>query len=385
MKKSMLRYPAEPRALEYIPEGAVFIDIETTGLKKETDMISLLGCGTVTDGLLCIVQWFNDDGISEEDILKDFLKFLEKHPGPLITFNGGRFDLPFLRAHLCYNELVRNQYNCPLLDNRDTLDLYILLRRFAPLFSMKKASQKAWEEHMGIHRLDTLSGHQAAVSYREYLRTKKKEYCDPILDHNAEDIRYLAAIPALLSYRQFEEGRFSLESMEEGRIRDRSAILFHIRLACELYRPLFIENKRGILSAEGTDLLLSLPVYEGKMYHYYPDHKDYFYLPAEDRAVHKSIGKYVDPDHRTKAVKENCYIPVESVFLPGPWQKAAYGFNTDPCLPVPAYGLSYEDRADYFNLDDLLDKGKGRDILNAYLRSQIQCFFLDRIRREKKK
>ena len=44
--------------------------------------------------------------------------------------------------------------------------------------------------------------------------------------------------------------------------------------------------------------------------------KEYFYLPAEDTAVHKSVASYVDKEFRQKATKDTCYIKQNGDFLP---------------------------------------------------------------------
>ena len=55
---------------------------------------------------------------------------------------------------------------------------------------------------------------------------------------------------------------------------------------------------------------------EGTLKHFYPDYKDYYYLPFEDRAVHKSIGACVDKEARIKATASNCYTKTTGFFLP---------------------------------------------------------------------
>ena len=50
---------------------------------------------------------------------------------------------------------------------------------------------------------------------------------------------------------------------------------------------------------------------------YYLDYKNYYYLPNEDMAVHKSVAVSVDRTHREKAAPENCYtwVAVDTAFL----------------------------------------------------------------------
>ena len=51
----------------------------------------------------------------------------------------------------------------------------------------------------------------------------------------------------------------------------------------------------------------------------YDNYKDYYYLPDEDRAIHRSVGRYVDRKHR-KAARASTAICVKtgfsSLFLP---------------------------------------------------------------------
>ena len=50
---------------------ALFIDIETTGLKKETTSLYLIGCGNYTDEGSFVTLFFADDENEESEILKE--------------------------------------------------------------------------------------------------------------------------------------------------------------------------------------------------------------------------------------------------------------------------------------------------------------------------
>ena len=56
--------------------------------------------------------------------------------------------------------------------------------------------------------------------------------------------------------------------------------------------PLRAENELCSLSAEGNHACITVPGVRETMKHFFPDYKNYFYLPLEDTAVHKSIGIY---------------------------------------------------------------------------------------------
>lgn len=68
-----------------------------------------------------------------------------------------------------------------------------------------------------------------------------------------------------------------------------------------------LENKKGTVL---------LPYYKGELKHFFSNYKDYYYLPMEDTAIHKSVAEYVEKEYRKKATKETCYIKKDSLFLP---------------------------------------------------------------------
>ena len=62
---------------EKIPEKTesfLFFDIETTGLSADISAITVIGCCDM-DGN--VTQWFNEDGLSQKQILTDFLAFIQ--------------------------------------------------------------------------------------------------------------------------------------------------------------------------------------------------------------------------------------------------------------------------------------------------------------------
>ena len=52
-------------------------------------------------------------------------------------------------------------------------------------------------------------------------------------------------------------------------------------------------------------LCLLVIIYQGELKHFYPNYREYYYLPHEDRAIHKSVALYVDRNFRTKEFKEH--------------------------------------------------------------------------------
>ena len=59
-----------------------------------------------------------------------------------------------------------------------------------------------------------------------------------------------------------------------------------------------------------------IELYQGELKYFYPNYKDYYYLPYEDQAVHKSVGEFVDKHARKQATAKNCYTRRSGLFLP---------------------------------------------------------------------
>ena len=77
-----------------------------------------------------------------------------------------------------------------------------------------------------------------------------------------------------------------------------------------LYREPFF------MAAQDGTVKLRMPILEAELKRFFENHKDYYYLPAEDMCVLKSVAHAVDPKHRENAKKETCYIRYRGLFIP---------------------------------------------------------------------
>jgi hypothetical protein len=73
-----------------------------------------------------------------------------------------------------------------------------------------------------------------------------------------------------------------------------------------------------LIKSASTNLYITLTKIHATLKYFYPDYKNYYYLPNEDYAIHKSVGQYVDKEHRQTAKASNCYIKKEGIFIPLP-------------------------------------------------------------------
>ena len=141
---------------------------------------------------------------------------------------------------------------------------------------------------------------------------------ETLLLHNAEDIADMPLIMNVLGYERLFSGDFEITSCSAAN----GVWDVHARLMTPLPTGLYRECPAYTLSISEEDPLelnLAVPLYEGELKYFFADYKNYYYLPAEDCAVHKSVGTYVDRSARRQATARTCYQKKRGRFV---WQPA---------------------------------------------------------------
>ena len=89
---------------------------------------------------------------------------------------------------------------------------------------------------------------------------------------------------------------------------------------CETAAPLncaaFTHAGNCFMRVSGNTARLRVPVIEGELKRFYENYTDYYYLPAEDMAIHKSVSSFVDRKRRRNATAKTCYTRHYGIFLP---------------------------------------------------------------------
>ena len=95
----------------------LLLDIETTGLSAEHNAVYLIGCiYHQTDGWN-LIQWMDNTGNEEKEVLSSFLLFASGYR-ILVHYNGDRFDIPFLRKRIELHSLTEGP-GAPRLPSAD--------------------------------------------------------------------------------------------------------------------------------------------------------------------------------------------------------------------------------------------------------------------------
>ena len=363
-----------------IPEKTdsfLFFDIETTGFSKDNTILYLIGCGYFIENGFQFIQWFNDDGTSEEEILLAFHDILKQKDWQLVTFNGNSFDIPYLKRHYELNELPCDIESFP------SLDFYQFLKPFQSLFQMTHGKQKDWEHFLELYREDIYDGGQLIAVYKEYLMNKEEALLHNLLLHNEEDLLGMKYLLPLFSYRMLLSKNLSLIKVSPGEIlfeKGTGSIAMSCKLPLALPKPLNFSTSIGSISTDKNDssiLIISLPYIEETLKHFFKDYRNYYYLPEEDRAVHKSVGCYVERKYRRAAKASTCYIKKAGIFLPIPKTQKHYGIQIERYPyqdSFPLYKREFKSPRSFAEFDNLFsDKNES---LAVYLRDVIKELFI---------
>ena len=293
---------------------AVFFDIETTGLSPKSAVLYLIGAAFEEEGRFVLCQYLAEDLSEEEALLSAFSERISGKKR-LFHFNGTTFDVPFFQARC-------RKYGLPCaLAEMEQTDLYRQISPFKNALKLPSCRLKALEEFLGSHRADPFTGGQLIALYQEYRSSRDERLLAAMLLHNADDIRGMLSVLSMLAYpalagAEAEPDRTELASCTDYAGNAGKELLLPVRLTLPLPRPLALHADGVFFSGNGCSGLLKAPVFCGELKHFYPDYKNYSYLPEEDCAIHRSVAIYVDKAHRVPATPETCYTRRSGEFLP---------------------------------------------------------------------
>lgn len=288
----------------YNPEKIVLFDIETTGFAAEATMLYLIGCCYYDNGSYYIRQWFNDDGESEQQILHEFYEFTYDYDY-IMSYNGNGFDIPYIDKK-CKKYKLANPFQ-----GIESIDLYKIIKPYRNVFHIDNLKQKSIELYLGINRLDKYSGGDLIKIYNEYQKTHDEIKKKLLLQHNYDDIEGLLYCSCLLSISKLKQGCIKVKNMNIVK----NKLVFSLDLDYPIPKRIAISSYNIVLSCNNKEATISVPILEDELKFFFDNYRDYYYLPSEDRAIHKSVATYVDKDYRQRATKDNCYVKKHGYFI----------------------------------------------------------------------
>ena len=296
------------------PETTLFVDIETTGLSSKMATIYLIGACYFKNGSWNGIQWFAETPGEEADIIHSFFQFAGDF-NTLIHFNGNQFDLPFILGRC---ELLGLNYNFDAFEGIDIYKRVSLCKHFLQLPNCK---QKSIEKFLHIDREDQYSGGELIQLYREYIVKPSRDKEDLLLLHNHDDLKGMLEILPILSYCDVFNQPVRATKVQANHYVDlngkkQQELIIRLKLPCTVPTPVSFHANDCYVTLEGNHAALRVPVYTEELKYFYTNYKEYYYLPLEDVAMHKSVASFVDKEHRTPATAATCYTRKYSSYLP---------------------------------------------------------------------
>ncbi len=160
------------------PQLEAYLDIESTGLYPGYDEITVVGV-YLTDGASTRFTQLVGEDITTDSILEAL-----QGATTIYTYNGSRFDLPFIRYRFGVN-LAGLHHHCDLMYHCWRKNLYGGLKRV--------------ERQLGIERRSgDIDGYEAVRLWWRYMNDYDEEALRTLLEYNKEDVLNLKTLKEIL-------------------------------------------------------------------------------------------------------------------------------------------------------------------------------------------
>ncbi len=337
-----ISYPLE----QLVPlEGVLFLDIETTGFAARSSYLYMIGCAYYKAGKWHTIQWMAENYSQEAQILTEFFRFAKQYQY-LVHFNGNNFDLPFLIQKCAQFGLLFS------FADFQGIDLYKRISPYKYFLRLPNCKQKTLEQFLNINRTDVFTGGELIGIYHDYVKNPSEFSEKALLLHNADDLRGMMETVPMLSYYDLFTGSLKVRKVQANYYRDaddnrRKELMMTLTLSTPLPKPVSASANHCFFRGEGMEGVIKVPIYVEELKYFYSNYQDYYYLPAEDIALHKSVASFVEKSHRIQASAANCYTRKISDYLPQ-WE----------ILVEPFFKRDYQSKDLFFELTDELKRDR---------------------------
>lgn len=153
-----------------------YLDIETTGLSPEFCPITVIGIHICRPGHSETFTQLVGDDITSESLLSAL-----SGVDTIYTFNGSRFDLPYIKHRLGVDLTAEGFSHCDLMHNCHRKGLYGGLKKVEPVLGIKR-------------ELPEVNGYEAVRLWWRYINDFDHTALATLLEYNKEDTQNLKFI-----------------------------------------------------------------------------------------------------------------------------------------------------------------------------------------------
>jgi uncharacterized protein YprB with RNaseH-like and TPR domain len=320
---------------KYFNENTIFFDIECTGLSPRKSFIYLIGYATRIGNTVTITQLLASNESEEIEILHEFEKVIEDYPN-LLGFNSTRFDESFI-IERCKKYKINTK-----IKSKHHTDMYLQTTKARCLLDLPNYKQKTIEEYLGLHRDDKYDGGQLIPVYWHYSLMQDQESKDLILLHNFEDVKGMIFITDILAYPELLNSSLRYVSHEI----DNNKLRFEIETDIEIPNSINKNRDYGLYIIKKNRIYVTLNLFNGNLFTFLPDYKNYYYIESQDMIIPRSIGESMDKSLRRPATKRDCKVSQEATYLRIP-DKVDIGTS------IRIFKPDYDSKESYVNVSDI--------------------------------
>lgn len=348
-----------------LPQGALLLNIETTGLSPRNAFIYMIGLGWQEEKAIHTCCLLADNRMDERRLITRFYEYLRPCHS-VITCGGQGFLERFMESRWTnYADSIKTDSSCSasdleaaLFEGKILIDIQKELAPCREWLGLPDIKKRTLEDFLGFSRRSPHTGKELIAIYTQWERSRQETLLQQLTTHHRDDMAALLALLRLRAYTELKKGHF--KDILDWQLSD-GICTFHIQLKQPVPLAIHFETKDTDITLDGPEGYVSIPVYEGRLKYFLPGPiRDYYYLPQEDMAVHRSVALYVDKGHRQKATAATCYIHKEGLFLPSPNKELQPHFQTE-----------YQDKK-YYILYDPQEWAKDKHFLISWLTAWIQ-------------
>ena len=194
---------------DFFSEDTIGYDIETTGLSSKRHQIYLIGCCTRRGNEITLHQFFAETPGDESEIIIDFFELAKDYKYQM-TFNGARFDEPFLLERAQKFDIKDDNFP------KYHFDIFKECNKLKKLLGLASCSQKSIESFLGIQRIDTYSGGELIPVYKSYIQHPSLEQLRILKQHNYDDVRGMLSLLPILTYNHIFDTEYQKISIEKN-------------------------------------------------------------------------------------------------------------------------------------------------------------------------
>lgn len=168
-------------------ENICFLDIETTGLSRERNVIYLVGILYCHDNKWILKQYFANKLDKEKELLMQLISDISSFD-KIVTYNGDSFDLPFINHRLLYNQIDSS------INKDKSYDIYRIIKANKQYLELPNLKLKTIELSLGFQREDIYSGLDCIEFYNDYIDSGNNLMKENVLKHNYDDLAHMLDI-----------------------------------------------------------------------------------------------------------------------------------------------------------------------------------------------